>query len=137
MPVTKEQQRSAFALEKITKVYGVTVKKDDANFIVGTPTMILTNGIAQTMAFLLSKQDPKKKDEVKEEKVFNILKSWLGQEIAELGGGSDNHAFLKRFAQLNQETYLRAQDEALALLQWLKRYARAFQEKEKDNASAS
>jgi len=124
MPTTKEQKRSAFALKRIND-FGTKVSKDDANFIVGTPTMILTNGIAQTMAFLLSKKDEKK--EVKEVKVFKILQQWLSTEIPALNG-TDEKTFLKQFSTLDQNDYLRAQKEALALLQWLKRYARAFQQ---------
>ena len=52
---TKEQERAAFALKQITNIFGIPVAKDDANFVVGVPTMILTNGLGQTMAFLLAK----------------------------------------------------------------------------------
>lgn len=137
MATTKEQKRSAFALRKIEEVYGTTISKDDANFIVGTPTMILTNGLAQTMAFLLSKKDPKKNEDVKEVKVFKILQEWLMGEVRGLEQGKDPRKFLELFAKLDQEKYLTVQEEALALLQWLKRYARAFQERERNNASAS
>lgn len=125
MATTKEQQRSAFALEKIQDFGTNSVPKDDANFVVGTPTMILTNGIAQTMAFLLSKQKPD--TVVKEVKVFRILKRWLSQEIGALQDTSDDRKFLEQFSKLEQKDYLRAQEESLALLQWLKRYARAFE----------
>jgi len=137
MPVTKEQQRSAFALEKITNVYGETISKEDANFIVGVPTMILTGGLAQTMAFLLSKQDPKKANDVKEVKLFKIIQQWLTSELRVPNEGGDTRKFLEHFAKLDHEKYLLAQKEALALLQWLKRYARAFQKKEKADESAS
>lgn len=126
MPTTKEQQRSAFALQRIIDFGNTGVPKGDASFIVGTPTMILSNGIAQTLAFLLSKQKPA--EVVKEVKVFRILKAWLAQEIPILGPNNpDDRTFLSRFSALEQNDYLRAQQEALALLQWLKRYARAFE----------
>lgn len=119
---TKEQQRSAFALRRIQDFGGNRVSKTDANFIVGVPNMILANGIAQTMAFFLSKQ------EERAARVFTILKDWLSQEIGTLSGTADNRGFLGQFSDLGQSDYLRAQDEALSLLQWLKRYARAFEE---------
>lgn len=126
MATTKEQQRSAFALQRIADFGGNGVPKEDANFIVGTPTMILTNGIAQTMAFLLSKQ--KQDNVVKEVKVFRILRDWLLREkIVTLPDNENDQQFLARFAGLEQNDYLRAQQESLALLQWLKRYARAFE----------
>lgn len=121
---TKEQQRSAFALEKIQTVFRMPVSKDVANFIVGTPTLVLENGLGQTLAFLLSKQKQEHTD------ICNILRDWLGQEIQTLQT-TDNFTFLQQLAGLDQHKYLRAQQEALALLQWLKRYARAFQEDKK------
>ncbi len=120
---TKEQQRSEFALVKI-KGFGFPVKKDVANFVVGVPTLVLENGLGQTLAFLLSKQ---KQDHTT---ICNILRDWLGQEIQALQT-KDNFSFLQKLAGLEQHTYLRAQQEAMALLQWLKRYARAFQEEKK------
>lgn len=118
---TKEQQRSAFALQKITTAWNNNVPTQDANFIVGSPTMIMTNGIAQAMAFFLSKGEDRCT------RVFTILKEWLSQEVTALPDNANNHQFLAQFANLEQNDYLRAQQEALALLQWLKRYARAFQ----------
>lgn len=121
---TKEQQRSAFALEKVKTVFRMPVSKDVANFIVGTPTLVLENGLGQTLAFLLSKQKQEHTN------ICNILRDWLGQEIQALQA-TDNFTFLQELAELDQHQYLRAQQEALALLQWLKRYARAFQEDKK------
>lgn len=121
---TKEQQRSAFALEKVQTVFRMPVSKDVANFIVGTPTLVLENGLGQTLAFLLSKQKQEHTD------ICNILRDWLGREIQTLQT-TDNFTFLQQLAGLDQHKYLHAQQEALALLQWLKRYARAFQEDKK------
>lgn len=119
---TKEQQRSAFALKRIEDFGKNGIQEKDANFVVGVPNMILANGIAQTMAFFLSKQEDRAL------KVFTILKDWLSREIPALSGATNNRSFLGLFSGLDQNAYLRAQQEALALLQWLKRYARAFEE---------
>ncbi len=118
---TKEQQRSAFALQKVQTVFRIPVSKDVANFVVGVPTLVLENGLGQTLAFLLSKQ------KTEHTNICDILRDWLGQEIQALQT-KDNFSFLQNLARLEQHSYLRAQQEALALLQWLKRYARAFQE---------
>ena len=122
---TKQQKRAAFALKQIKNFKDT--KKDDkefhelANFIVGVPNMILSNGLGQTLAFLLTKKD-------KQKKTFWVIKDWL-----ECG---DNHFFdttannemdfLTRFTTVNQRVYLDMQDETLRLMEWLKRYARAF-----------
>jgi CRISPR-associated protein Cmr5 len=124
---TKQQQRAAFALECLQKI-GTLVPKDTANFIVGMPTMILTNGIGQTLAFLLSKKSGKEKQ------VYDILKKWLCKTMNRQFG-ADSTAdieFIKKFNAITQQEYLQAQQEALRFLEWLKRYARAFEEDKKE-----
>jgi CRISPR-associated protein Cmr5 len=121
---TKEQRRSAFALEQISVMFKDQVDEKTANFIVGVPTMILSNGLAQSMAFLLSK----KKDQ-KCMDTFKIVRFWLEREIPSLKHSSEM-GFLKSFAGLQQSEYLKAQQESLAMLQWLKRYVRAFENEE-------
>ena len=120
---TKEQKRSQFALEQISRHFNDRVDPETANFIVGMPTMILTNGLGQSMAFLLSKGDRQSKYG----RVFDIISTWLQQDIQELAAPSEME-FLKQFSRLDQGVYLTAQQETLAVLQWLKRYARAFQQ---------
>jgi CRISPR-associated protein Cmr5 len=123
MMQTKQQQRAAFALDSLQKECGNTIRKETATFIVGTPTMILTNGIGQTMAFLLSKKGDKEK------KTYDIIKKWLCKTMKDVLGdaASDDIEFLRKFNGMSQKDYLKAQHEALRFLEWLKRYARAFQ----------
>lgn len=121
---TKQQQRASYALECLTKDSS-EVDKELATFIVGMPNMILSNGIGQTMAFLLAK----KKDKMG--KVFDILKKWLQNEMPVFKDATDNLSFLKKFNSISQSEYLKAQQECLRLVEWLKRYARAFQAEDK------
>ena len=44
---------------------------------------------------------------------------------------TDRFSFLRKLSIIDQMTYLRAQKESLAMLQWLKRYVRAFVKEEK------
>jgi CRISPR-associated protein Cmr5 len=122
---SKQQKRADFALKSLESLPGIGggIDEKTANFIVGTPTMILTNGIGQTLAFLLSKKTGKEKQ------VYDVLKEWLHQEMPDCFGqaGNSDIDFLRAFNRMSQEDYLRAQREALRLLEWLKRYARAFQ----------
>ncbi|HPH03837.1 MAG TPA: type III-B CRISPR module-associated protein Cmr5 [Spirochaetota bacterium] len=119
---TKEQLRAEYVLKKIDTMYTKGVDEENVNFITGAPTLILTNGIGQSIAFLLAKAER----DNKQEKVFMIIKEWLENEIPGLQGCADNMQFLQHFSQLSMSDYLRAQDEALRMLAWLKRYARAF-----------
>ena len=121
--ISKEQKRSEFALKRLQQ-HG-KINKELANFIVGTPTMILQNGFGQTMAFLLSKGNGKNQDE-KHNFVFNTICAWSGKENTKIT--EDKNTFFNTIAGLSQDEYLILQEEALKLLQWLKRYARAFQQ---------
>ena len=122
-----QQERAKFAIEQLEKISSnQVIDKDTATFIVGTPNMILSNGIGQTMAFLLAKTD-------KEKKVYRILKNWICKKYANLGfTDKSDMDFIKTFCTLKQDKYLEIQRESLRLCEWLKRYARAFQEEDKD-----
>ena len=122
-----QQERAKFAIEQLEKISSnQVIDKDTATFIVGTPNMILSNGIGQTMAFLLAKTD-------KEKKVYRILKNWICKKYANLGfTDKSDMDFIKTFCTLKQDKYLEIQRECLRLCEWLKRYARAFQEEDKD-----
>ena len=124
--ISKEQKRSKFALDQLK---GKTIDEDFANFIVGTPTMILQNGFGQTMAFLLSKCKGKEDDANKYFFVFKAIAGWSERESDKIS--SEPSGFFEAVSQLHQSEYLTLQEEALKMLQWLKRYARAFQEEGK------
>ena len=124
---TKQQKRAAFALKRV-KEFKEDLKENSkefhelANFIVGVPNMILSNGLGQTLAFLLTKKD-------KQRTTFRVIKDWL--ECADNHFFDEPHAkserdFLERFTTVDQRVYLDMQDETLRLMEWLKRYARAF-----------
>ena len=122
-----QQERAKFAIEQLEKISSnQVIDKDTATFIVGMPNMILSNGIGQTMAFLLAKTD-------KEKKVYRILKNWICKKYANLGfTDKSDMDFIKTFCTLKQDKYMEIQRECLHLCEWLKRYARAFQEEDKD-----
>ena len=121
---TIQQQRAAFALDQLSNLNQGKIDKELAQFIIGVPNMVLSNGIGQTFAFLLAK----KKDKMGT--VFTIMKTWLQKQMPENFGQSNKNSgdieFLQWFNKIDQSDYLRAQHECLKLLEWLKRYARAL-----------
>ncbi|MDR1912833.1 MAG: type III-B CRISPR module-associated protein Cmr5 [Helicobacteraceae bacterium] len=120
---TQQQKRAEFALKEIGKMG--KIDKETANFYAGAPTLILTNGLGQTMAFLLTKTS-------REKTLFVILKEWLTADKNPLCDHKNKREaeFLQAFNILPIDKYLAAQTEALRLLEWLKRYAKAFSEKD-------
>jgi len=131
--ISKEQKRSDFALKQLKDTFStggnLTIKKELANFIVGTPTMILQNGFGQTMAFLLSKCKGKTDINDKHYFTFRTIARW-SEKVSDEKVPSEKSGFFEAVSSLEQADYLRLQEEALKMLQWLKRYARAFQEEE-------
>lgn len=123
---TKQQKRAAFALKIISKykgpkeMGGLSPKDfhDLTKILVSMPNMILSNGIGQTLAFLLAKQD-------KHKKTFDIIKKWIQKNDFNIEGEEDLD-FLKSFSKIDQNKYFDVQNETLRLMEWLKRYARAF-----------
>lgn len=129
--ISKEQKRSDFALQSLTRLEQIQpIEKEFANFIVGTPTMILENGFAQTMAFLLSKCAGELREPTTNKYYFTFqtIAGWIHEINDKIP--TEHRAFFAAISNLEQRDYLTAQEEALKMLQWLKRYARAFQKGE-------
>jgi CRISPR-associated protein Cmr5 len=115
MSQTLAQQRSTFALQEIQELRGET--EAFAKFVKGLPAMILQNGLGHTLAFLLSKK------ENKHLAAFRIIVKWLKEQKI-IQTTSDGEAVIG-LSQLGQGDYLRAQQETLAVVEWVKRYAEA------------
>lgn len=132
---TKQQKRAAFALESLQdKVKQDNVEKKLATFIVGMPNMILSNGLGQSLAFLKAKGKGEHKF------VFCVIKKYLCENYEDVFGKpaqdnfqDDDFNFLKKFTEISQGDYIKMQDETLRMLEWLKRYARAFEKEEKSS----
>lgn len=127
--ISKEQQRSDYALKQLRNFMNGDsphVPKEIATFIVGTPTMILQNGLGQTMAFLLAKCDGVPDLDNKHYFTFKAIAGW--SHVINRTVPNDHMKFFQSVSNLNQNEYLTLQEEALKMLQWLKRYAKAFQQ---------
>ena len=130
---TKQQKRAAFALKSLLKDKGDNVEKKLATFIVGMPNMILSNGLGQSLAFLKAKGKGEHKF------VFDVIKKYLCKNYEDIFGKpaqdnfQDDFDFLKKFTEISQGNYIKMQDETLRMLEWLKRYARAFEKEEKSS----
>lgn len=133
--ISQNQKRAAYALEKV-KAYLYSLKsekdkKEFKSFVAGLPAMILQNGFGLTMAFLLSKQ--KDSEKTKQKVAFDQIKEWVVEcsEITknyfkDTNARSNDKDFLLHINKLDQIQYRTIQQEALNLLEWIKRYAAAF-----------
>lgn len=114
------QERSSFALEKVMGVK-VSDKSGFASFTAGAAIMILQNGLGQAVAFWRQKSDGKNTN--KHGALLEIVRLWLDRKG--LVESSDDRTFIAELGKVSQQSYLAAQKEALALIEWVKRYANA------------
>ena len=111
--------------------------KKYTSYVKALPAAILQNGLGQAMATLLaaSKGDPERKEgkiESAHRLLFNHVQSWLcrNDELApyatENEPGSESFVLMDSITQNSEEAYIHAQEEALAYLDWLKKFAVAL-----------
>jgi CRISPR-associated protein Cmr5 len=122
MAQTIQQQRAAFALERV-KHLAQTLKDDESKEFVsyasGLPAMIHMNGLGQAMAFCKVKG----KDRKSYDQLYQLVSDWLckpGQPYA----GKEH--VLDGITQADMADYQLAQAEALVLMSWVKKFAKAF-----------
>jgi len=131
---TLGQKRAEYALGKVLAIPG-DKKKDFKSFSAGAPSMILQNGFGQALAFWLAKGTDKNlkiKEEDKHVVLFDMIWQWLSyekndvkNEFVEKDKAKTRTDFIRQLSGMDQNKYLAAQKESLALLEWVKRYANA------------
>ena len=123
---TIAQQRARHALTQIE-----TMKEWDdghlSSHIAGFPAMILMNGFGQTCAFYFSKGDRMKL-------VYDALENWLTS--ADRPYSDAKNGLMRAITSNNAARYRLAQAEAMAYLDWLKKFAKAFLESEENNSGS-
>ena len=112
---TLEQERAKYAWNCVQEVKGKPFAGDYRTIAVKVPSLILTNGLGQTLAFLRSKSD-----RPHFQLLYQHLADWVGSKVR---ANSDLLHWLVKNATSQQ--YRLATMEALAWLQWLKRFAEA------------
>lgn len=115
-----EQARATAAWSSITEIedsYG-NEKKKYGTLARKLPTMIQSNGLGQTLAFLRAKGG-KKKD------AHNLIADQLGRWIQGQLKTSKDQDLLTWIIQQPSDTYRRATTESIAFAIWLRRFAEA------------
>jgi len=126
---TLQQQRAAFAMKKVKaaldeakvdpKRAGFS-EKEFKSQAESFPAMIRMNGLGQAAAFYLSKGGA-------HSKLYILLSDWL-KEPRQPYAGQD---LLAGIVENDLHAYRLAQAEALLLLDWVKKFAKAFAEDDK------
>ncbi|MDQ2695186.1 MAG: type III-B CRISPR module-associated protein Cmr5 [Pseudomonadota bacterium] len=113
-----QQQRAAFALKKVQDV-GDDKNVDNGEFRAyasGLPAMVRMSGLGQAMAFCLTKG-------AAYQRLYSILSEWLTKEGQPYHGHQN---LMEGITGEDMHRYRAAQAEALALLDWIKKFAVAY-----------
>ncbi|AEH24489.1 type III-B CRISPR module-associated protein Cmr5 [Pyrococcus yayanosii] len=148
-----EQERAAYAYECVKEVKEEDEKTQGryAAYVKSAPVLILTNGLGQTLAFYLAKIgknidevdyksiDPKSIEGGGDKKAYAYLYKhiarWLAEDIGchkSLTNGTDPLKYIISQNSTSLDVMLLT-EEALFLLNWLKRFADAMLKKDKDS----
>lgn len=112
-----QQERAMYALTKVTAARDGLSEKQQKEFVshsASLPAMIHTNGLGQAAAFF------KSKDKI-HELLYTILSEWLAGEKQPFAGKD----LLKGITSQDMHDYRLAQAEAQALMDWVKKFAKA------------
>lgn len=132
---TLEQQRAAYALRFVTARAGVGGAGELATHIRKTPIRILQNGLGQAVAFLLSNAEGKQ--EKPSYRLYGCLDGWLrstGSQAREDRPcvvyrdeqGDGHRDLIIHLIEGSRRQYQLAEEEALSLFTWLKKFADAY-----------
>lgn len=126
MPRMMEQERAQFALERITEFTAQSSErqKELRSHVSALPALIRMNGLGQALAFYRMKDKGSS-----HEQLYLLVSRWLCDEksagrIFETPGD-----VLSGITSGDMFQYMAAQNEALALLEWVKKFANAYLEK--------
>lgn len=125
---TLGQKRAAFALQQVLN-NKCNSPKEFKNFCAGAPSIILQNGFGQALAFWYAKGKSNEVD--KHQVLLDIIMNWLNYQDGDVRNEfiqpcQKTKDMVAALSEMSQSEYLSAQGEALALLEWVKRYANAL-----------
>ena len=138
---TIQQQRAAYALKcverdraehKSEKGFQSAYK----SYASGLPAMIQMNGLGQAAAFYRSKSTGNDSKAIAYGCLYKLLSDWLtdsGRPYSAHRNHDDvrDSGLLHGVTKADMRTYMLAQSEAQALLDWVKKFAKAYMEEPK------
>jgi CRISPR-associated protein Cmr5 len=121
---TLDQERAEHALKQIRELEekGSDKYKNYVSYVSALPATIVTNGLGQALASLLAKAKGEAADP--HYLLYSHVASWLCQKLTD--PKKDKDSFIDHLMEEDQHFYIRAQAEAIAYLNWLKQFARAY-----------
>lgn len=128
---TMEQLRAADAWQKVKALYEARGNDGQADwndkfasYAESLPATILMCGLGQAAATLLAAAGGKREDP--HYKLYEYLESWLCRDDPQRAPYPRARNLMDAIIANDRDAYMRAQDEALAWLAWLKKFAQAY-----------
>jgi CRISPR-associated protein Cmr5 len=123
---TLEQLRARHALNAVHEVQSTNKAASYKRVANGLAATIVNSGLGQACASLKAKGDGGA------DQIYDDLSAWLsaGGEYAAPYSGD----LIRQMTQNGQRSYVHAQSEALAWLEWTKKFARAYLDTEEDSS---
>lgn len=127
-----EQERAEFALKKIQGIAdgAQQMQEEVVRHLNGLPALIRMNGLGQALAFYRMKGTA-----TGHELIYRMVGEWLCAKSSKgrvFPSNEDNPDVLAAITRSDIQQYMAAQNEALALLEWLKKFALALLKKSND-----
>lgn len=125
---TQEQERAAAAWKRISEqVKGTTWAGEYRTLVRSATTDILTNGLGQTLAFLLAKDKGAKGNPLNPHWALSThLAGWIAnRDGRDANPKFSNVSLLKWLTGEGSDVYRQTTVEVIAYLNWLKRFAEA------------
>ena len=121
-----DQEASAFAWERVQQQNNGNPSDEYVSIAKAAPSMIMSNGLMQTLAFYEAKKKPIRED----------ITVWLGKRMGKenpagnngdpMGNGKDFRLVMRFLQNASSEQYMRATEEALVVLKWIRQFAAAL-----------
>jgi len=125
-PRTMDQQRAEFALKTIDAFSNrdESSQAELRRYLIQLPALIQMNGLGQALAFYRSKGMPSSHGDI-----YSLLGKWLCEKPEGRIFNIGETDVLRAITSADMFRYMAAQNEALALLEWLKKFASAMLKK--------
>ncbi|MFA7240143.1 MAG: type III-B CRISPR module-associated protein Cmr5 [Sulfuricellaceae bacterium] len=124
---TMQQERARYALEQVEtlKKNGIG-QKEFKSYAASFPAMIRMNGLGQAAAFYRSKGAEDNAKGIAYLALYDLLCGWLAKEGQPYAGCD----LLQGITANDMRAYRLAQAEAMLVLDWVKKFAKAYMEEE-------
>ena len=116
-----ELNRASRALNKINdiKSFPEPLQKKYSSYVKSAPSMILINGLGQSLAFWKTNADQNGSDE---KKAYYFLINHIEHNYKEVNK-CDSNLFFDVINQMDSDQYRRITNETMEFLKWLKKFA--------------